>query len=300
VIVAIGSWDSPVSRPGDALAATATDWHASHGRYQVFLFAPVQGGSVGWCFASTTANGGQFGCTLAPMPGYPILDESCGGSSPPPVKTCPVLTTGEVAAVSVRGGIPIPTRSEPGLPYGFRAVLLELNGIEERGLPKLTAFGVNGETIPSPTQLPERLRAGYELGTRGWQRPARPKRGACQITSTGVPGLTAQWGRTIQHIRSFTGIIGRPFLSCVDTEYYLENWPLDVGVVLDATQPGTAPAPLPLMKPLHGHLGYFQAPGGNGKVLGRRIHGAWLLVEGGSDLRQRLTVLEHARATIQW
>jgi hypothetical protein len=131
-------------------------------------------------------------------------------------------------------------------------------------------------------------------------RRLRTKRGACQITTAGVAGLTAQWGGTIRHIRSVTGIIGRPFLGCADTEYYLENWPLDIGVVLDATQPGAAPAPLPLMKPVRGHLGYFQAPGGNGNVLGRRIHGAWLLVEGGSDLQQRLNVLEHARASIHW
>ncbi len=99
-------------------------------------------------------------------------------------------------------------------------------------------------------------------------------------------------------LEAFTGLIGRPFLSCADTEYDLDSSPLDAGVVLDATHPGTAPAPLPGMTGVQGHSGIFRAPGWDGPITGRRIHGAWLLVEGGSSAQQRLTVLEHLRASV--
>jgi hypothetical protein len=99
-------------------------------------------------------------------------------------------------------------------------------------------------------------------------------------------------------LRSFTGLIGRPFLSCVDTQYELNGSLLDAGVLLDATHPGVAPAALPGMRPVAGHGGVVQAPGWDGKLVGLRTGHAWLLVEGGSSLQQRLTVLEHLRAAV--
>jgi hypothetical protein len=53
------------------------------------------------------------------------------------------------------------------------------------------------------------------------------------------------------------------------------------------------------MKPLAGHSGVFQALGWNGRLLGRRTQNAWLVVEGGSSVEQRLTVLEHLHASVK-
>jgi hypothetical protein len=38
--------------------------------------------------------------------------------------------------------------------------------------------------------------------------------------------------------------------------------------------------------------------GVHGKLLARRIRNAWIVVEGGERLQQRLTVLQHLNATI--
>jgi len=289
---------SHVGRPSGALAATTSEAHASHERYEVVLTPPVEGGWVGWCVAYADATGSGGGCPVLATPGRPVLDEDWGTSSPPPVTHGLVLTTGEVAAVSVDGGMPIPTRAEAGLPYGLRAVLVEISsdGVPLRGhLLHVVPLDANGQPIPQPEPPPTPI--GYELESVFWQRPARPKQGVCQLSTTHLPGLTAQWGHAVPHLRSFTGILGRAFISCVDTEYYMHNWPLDASIDLDATHPGVAPAPLPDFKPVSGHPGVVQAPGWL-KLVGRRIRGAWLLVEGGSGPEQRLTVLEHLRATI--
>jgi hypothetical protein len=254
---------------------------------------------VGWCVTDTTGNGGGFSCTIAPTGSDPIIHESWSGFEPPPVTHGLAVTTGEVTAVSVGGGPPIPTRLEPGLPYGLRAVLVEINGKLGSLLGealRFTALDPTGRRLPRPARARRDPERG--LPVRAWQRPARPTSGACQLTTDHVPGLTAQWGASVQRLKSSSGIIGRPYLSCVDTEYYLENWPLDAAVVLDATRPGTPPAPLLRMRPVHGRPGVVQAPGAQKDIVGRRIPGAWLLVEGGSGLRQRLTVLEHLHATV--
>jgi hypothetical protein len=302
----LGGAPTPFADAPSSARATTSEWHASQQHYEVFLAPPVQGGSVGWCVVNTVATrmsgnlvatGGGFGCPIVLTPGRPILDESWSGSSPPPVLRGLVLTRSEVAAVSVNGGTPIPTRTEPGLPYGLRAVLLEMNGTTLMGRPpELTPLSMSGQALTQPPMRP--MPTAYGLETSGWKRPGHPKLGACKISATHVPGLTARWGRVVRHVRAISDLIGRPFLSCADTEYFFQNWPLDAGIVLDATHPGVPPAPLPLMKPAAGHPGYYQAPGGNGNVLARRIHGAWLLVEGGSGLQQRFVVLSHLRATI--
>jgi hypothetical protein len=103
----------------------------------------------------------------------------------------------------------------------------------------------------------------------------------------------------ISRPHSYTGIIGRVFLSCADTEYYLHNWPLDAGVLLDAGHPGTPPAPLPDMKAVHGHAGVFTAPGEGGALTARRVGNAWLVVDGGSGQGQRLAVLADLRAIVR-
>jgi hypothetical protein len=67
--------------------------------------------------------------------------------------------------------------------------------------------------------------------------------------------------------------------------------------VLNAAHPGARPEQLHDFKPMPGHPGAFEAAGWTGLVA-RRIPGAWIVVEGGSGLQQRLTVLEHLRASI--
>lgn len=68
VFVALALGATPASladEPSTALAAVPGEWHASNQHYEVFLTAPVQGGSVGWCLVDTTVRDGGFGCSLA-------------------------------------------------------------------------------------------------------------------------------------------------------------------------------------------------------------------------------------------
>jgi hypothetical protein len=303
VVVAVGgviagtSWShaealSAVNPHGDrALSAKAQP-------YDVQLVAPVQGGLVGWCMTYDTPHRSGGKCPVVPTAARPIVAESWSSSSAPAVTEVVALTTGQVTSMSLPGAqSPVLTRAQPGLPYGLRAAFIEVPGQQPAGAPHpaLTPFGANGQPLaeaspPSPTT--------YGLASKAWRRPARAPSGACAISATPLPGLAARSGRVVLRLRSFTGLIGRPFLSCVDTQYGLNGSMLDAGVLLDATQPGVAPAALPGMKPVSGHGGVVQAPGWDGKLVGRRTGHAWLLVEGGSSLQQRLTVLEHLRAAV--
>jgi hypothetical protein len=267
--------------------------------YELLLTAPVQGGLVGWCmtYRSPHRYGGK--CPVIPTPARPILAEAWSSGAAQPVSEAVVLTSPQVAAVSVPG-VPssVQARPQAGLPYGFRAAFLEIPGPQgsRHPHPPITPLNSAGQPIPQPE--PRSTPSGYGLPTSFWKSPSHPPAGPCEITSTPLPGLQARWGHVVLDVRSFTGITGRPFLSCVDTQYELRGWGLDAGVVLDATHPGLAPAPLPGMSAVRGHRGVFKAPGWDGELAGRRIGRAWLLVEGGSSQTQRLTVLEHLRATV--
>ncbi len=289
-----------VAMNSSATVTPSLSWHASDRPYQFFLTAPVGAGDVGWCLNFKATNEGGSSCGFAPhtKPEGPILSESWGSSGPPEISQTQVVTTKEVADVSVDGGAPIPTRAQPRLPDELRAVLLEASGSSKSfSPPELGARDASGHPLPAPLR---HHREQAELEAFGWHSPGRPTHGPCEISVAHVTGLTAQWGAAIKAIRPVEGLLGKPFLGCTDTEYYLHDWPLDVGVVLDATDPGTEPAPLPQMKPVSGRPGYYGAPGNQASILGRRLKGAWLLVEGGKDLQQRLTVLGHARAAINW
>jgi len=161
-------------------------------------------------------------------------------------------------------------------------------------LPEVVAFDTKG----SPLNQPEAsLTSSVELDDVFWQRPSRPPRGPCRLDGTQLPGLTAQWGHVARRIRPFADLLPPALVSCIDTEYHLDNWPLDAAVVLNAAHPDEPPKPLHDFQPVPGHPTDFQGPAWH-HMVARRIPGAWLVVEGGRDLQQRLTVLEHLRASI--
>jgi hypothetical protein len=72
---------------------------------------------------------------------------------------------------------------------------------------------------------------------------------------------------------------------------------LEAAIVVDASSPGIRPAAIPEMKPVSGHPGVVQSRFVGGELVARRIPQAWLLVEGGSDPRERVIVLAHLSAT---
>lgn len=271
-----------------------------YGWWEARLLPPLQGGSVGWCVAFEFHGSGSWGCPADPVVGKPIVDEDWGGSSPPPVTDGEALTLSNVRAVSVDGGPPIPTYTRPGLPFGLRAVAVDAPGVFGPGSglqsSRFTALDEHDNPLPQPRT--QRELAWSQSGTR-WQRPQRPSHGICSIKASGLQGITARWGQVVTRLKSVKGIIGDGFISCIDTEYYFQKWPFDAAVLLDAEHPLTAsPVVIPNLSPVHGHPGIFSAIGGNGKILARRINKAWLVLQGGYTLQQRLTVFQHLHTAI--
>jgi hypothetical protein len=270
---------------------------------QVMLVPQITAGWAGWCMA--VASGGSDGCVTYPAMSGPVVSESwsAGGS----VTIGAALTTGEVAAVSVDGGRPVRTRLASAVAgaLGLRSVIVEihskkLEAEDNKSYPHFTPLGAKGVVIQRPAE--QGIPLGVELPVHRWRQPEHAPPGICELRVTEWPGVSARWGGVVTAIgRSYSGPLGRPFLSCASTEYFREEQPAEAGVLLDGSRPGAPPPPLPAMRAVAGHPGIFEAGGrtGEGQMLGRRIPHAWLVVEeGGSTRAQRLALLEHLRATV--
>jgi hypothetical protein len=263
------------------------------------LSPSLQGGQAGWCVAWTSSGGG--GCGALPLRDSPIfggvlVEPSRLGPpshSGPPAPLGPykvtVLTIPAALAVAVGHEKPVPTRPT-GLPYGYRFAVVPTASAS----PSIVAFDAHGHRIG------ERFEPSLAGPASFWQRPERPPPGLCQLSARGLHGLTAEWGHVVSRVAAYRGVVGRIFQSCVDTEYYLDNWPLETAILLDAEHPGGPPGPLPGMTPVPGVPQVFNAPGAlTGNLTAERRSNAWLVVAGGSGPAQRLAVLRHLQATIR-
>ncbi len=273
--------------------------------FNVRLSPVLTGGQTGWCTVSSEG-GSCAGTPSTASPFFGGVEESYGAKSHYDITT--VLTTPQVAAVLVNGRR-VASVSLPGLPYGLRAARVVTRAspgpredgrararrhIIERPQPLvLVALDAHGRRIPSN----EPSKAQSPSTSLAWQRPAAPAAGVCQLRATGLGGLAAQWGHVASRVLPYPGqIIGRAFTSCVDTEYYLNKWPMDAAILLDAAHPGTRPAAIPGLIAVPGTRGFFNGPGGfQGELTATRVKNAWLVVAGGSGERQRLLVLRHLR-----
>jgi hypothetical protein len=126
-----------------------------------------------------------------------------------------------------------------------------------------------------------------------WNKPARPPTGPCELGEHGLPALTPEWGHVAVAIVPVLDAEGELFLSCTDTEYFLDGWPLDAAILLDAHNPGRTLAKIPGATPVTGQPDTVNLQVGNppGDITARRVGDAWIAVQGGRDLSQRLQVL---------
>lgn len=271
--------------------------------YEVLLVPKLQGGTSGWCL--TVVMMGKGGCTVPPTSAGPIFVENCDGSASTGIEIY-ALVTSKVAAVSIAGGPQIPTRAETALPNGLRAVFVEIHSqanshqiSSENTCPHFVPLGISGAPIKRSSK-PTLSLAATLPGRMEWQHPAQRLAGACQISVRHLPGFSAHWGSVATRIGPSRGLIGRAFLSCADTEYFSqEDTSMDAAVLLDASYPGTTPAPLPGMRPLPGHHQVFRARGSGGELVASRIREGWLVVEeGGTGLQEPLALLVHLHATV--
>jgi hypothetical protein len=147
---------------------------------------------------------------------------------------------------------------------------------------------------------PRREASFVPAGVRSWRNPARPSPGACALRYRGLPTLIPEWGSVVATIRPVRGPEGELFLSCADTEFSLHGWPLHAAILVDAHAPGRALVALPGAVPVKGQPGTVNIAVANppGDMTARRVGNAWLIVQGGRDVAQRLLLLQHLHIEI--
>jgi len=266
---------------------------------RVLLVPQNSASGVGWCIGVVRPNGSIGESNCPSESGRLIVGEGSGEGGSPLVARAYALTAPQVAAVSVDGGPPIRTRSDPALPGGLRAVVVELRGL--KGLLgdalRFTPLDAKGRPIPRVKRPGPPL--GAEVSVRPLPNPAHPTSGACRIETTPLAGLAVQGGNLVTHVMPYRGLLGHPYLTCVSISYNVNGWPATASVLLDASDPGVPPMPLPGMLAVAGHSGIFRAPGISGEMEVRRIRGGWLSVSGTNGLQQRLVLLEHLSAIVR-
>lgn len=284
-------------------------------QYAIDMSPYLNAGETGWCVGVISTErqrlrGWSEGC--GGTPGAPIVAESFEAPEPKHATLNWAITTAAVAAVRF-GDHVVRTRSEPRLPSGFRAAVeivapgygpgpgrvrevTRVHGkVEVLSHPRaVEALNAHGKVIHYPT--PQAPRPGttpsWFQKTVYWAPPQAPPNLPCSIHSRPLSGPEPQWGNVATGIRPIAGVPGSAFVSCADTEFYWHHSPLEAAVLLNAARPGAEPGAFPQMQPVSGHSGVFDAPGGvQGHLTSRRISGAWLVVQGGDSLMQRLAVL---------
>jgi hypothetical protein len=220
----------------------------------------------------------------------------------------PALPVGDRAAVFfIPAKGPIPVFFMPGLPAGPpRGERLPgmKNNIPVIAIVPLDRSGRvihTAQCTPPPDRpqaltwmAPDALRRWWPLPGfttpyqgPGYHAPTRPRPGVCELTQHGLPALHAQFGDTIAAISPVHDALGEVFVSCVDTEHYLDGWPDQVGVLLDGHRPGHVLGPIPGARPVPGQPGIVDLPTGqfpsswgsprNFGVTAKRVGNAWLV-----------------------
>jgi hypothetical protein len=245
-----------------------------------------------------------------------------------------VLTSPQVVAVRI-GSRTIRTVSSRDLPTGDRAAVffipaknnistiailpLDHSGqvIATRPLPPTTRFTPPYGSLPLTWMAPDAVTRWWPLlglavpyHHPGHHGRTHPGPGVCELAQHGFPALHAEFGHTIATISPDPDALGQLFVSCVDTEYYLHGWPLQAGVLLDGRQPGQVLRPIPGARPVPGQPQMVNLPAGRVpwnygspvtadspqlSLTAKRVGNAWLVVQGGSGLAQRLQVLSSLR-----
>jgi hypothetical protein len=240
------------------------------------------------------------GCATTPTESLPLSMVLTSADARTRKESIVVLTTPQVAAVRLGAHRVVATTELPGLPYGLRAARIVVPFIGRRSAAGRIVFQAPAEPSLAPLDRAGRPIASAPVRPSA-QAPALAARGPCTLKAGGVPGLAARWSHVASEIAPYRGaLVGRAFFSCIDTEYYLHNWPLDAAILLDAAHPGSSPAAIPGLAPVPGRAGYLDGPGDfKGELTAIRRGNAWLVVAGGSGLSQRIAVLSHLTATVK-
>jgi hypothetical protein len=236
-------------------------------------------------------------------------------------RSLPVGDRAAVFFVPAKG--PVPVFFMPGIPVGppQGTVPPGMRNIPTIAIVPLDRFGrviATTRCAPPPAEAPPLTWMAPAAVRRWWplqgftvpyqgpgyHAPTSPRPGVCELAQHGLPALHVQFGHTVAWISPVNDALGEVFLSCVDAEYYLDGWPLQVGVLLDGHRPGQVLGPIPGARPVPGQPGMVNLATGqfpsslftrNYGVTAKRFGNSWLVVQGGSGLAQRVQVLNCLR-----
>ncbi len=274
------------------------------GSVVVRLSPNIEGSQAGWCVLVVSRAGGEGGsCGPLPTRAHPLLGGGSGWELGEPNVTTTVVTAPQVAYVLVNGRRRVATVAA-GLPYGLRAAAVHTplpprhQRLLRLSIPKLTALNASGQRIVESPDY------GDGLPFRDWNRPGAQAQGVCQLHAAGVRGLTAEWGQVAIAIHPYPGqIVGRGFVSCLDTEYYVPGRGMRAALLLDAANPGrSAPAAIPGLAPIPQVPGMYNGSGDysfHGPITAKRAGNAWIVVAGGGKGAEeaRIRLLRHLTAS---
>jgi hypothetical protein len=185
------------------------------------------------------------------------------------------LAEPDVAAVRVSGIGTFKPRALSGLPPGVRIVVFYRSpgspgvivppGMSVRDVESmqrhhvraitLTPLDAQGRVIPS-SQAP--LGNGLQLPIAYWQASAKtPRQARCALRSSAA-NVRVQWGEAAKAIVADQSVSGPAFLACTNIWYTLPGRTFEVGLLLNAQQPGAPPASLWGATPIPGHTGLVQ------------------------------------------
>jgi hypothetical protein len=284
---------APVLQAGTAGLCTLIDYRSIVGR-----------GGFGW-----GGCGGPYPTSSQPLFGHGAFAVYPGGRIPTGGVIEYILTGPGVAAVRVGAKMTVTARSEPGLPAGDRAVVFYLPagspavappGIPEGrlGLPAgvqpltLTALDSFGRPIPATSTAPV-----FRLPARFWQRPERQPQGSCTLAAPS--GFSALRGTVVYRTSPVPGVQGAALLFCLSTDYSVNGTTVVAAVLLNARSPASQPPAIFGATAVPGNAGFvnreYPSVGSLEPITARRDGNAWLVVQGGDDLAQRLDVLRQLK-----
>ena len=268
----------------------------------VSLSPNLEGGQAGWCVTIFEKSGASGTCGPLPTVAHPLLVGTSGWTHGDRDVTTTEITAPRVAYFLVNGTRRVATKRLPELPYGLRVATIHTPlqrsirrrpGVLATRPPRLVPLDSHGRPIPESRDY-------GAVWFRDWNRPAAALKGPCQLRVSGIGGVTAEWGQVATALRPYPGqIVGRGFLSCVDTEYYLPGRGMRAAVLLDAAHPGRIPpASIPGLSPIPNAPGLYNSTAEDavrGPLTAKREGDAWVLVAGGGRNAEqaRIRLLRH-------
>jgi hypothetical protein len=302
---------TPLHLPPEPSLLSARHAGSTSQPIRVSLSPNLEGGQAGWCVTILEKNGGATG-TCGPLPtfGHPLLTGGSGWTHGDNYITTIEITAPRVAYFLVNGTRRVATKRLAGVPYGLRVAIIHTprRGALRRSPDRLAALAFRPPTIIPLNALGKPIAESRDYGAvwfRDWNRPATPLKGPCQLHVSGLGGITAEWGQVATAIRPYPGqIIGRGFLSCINTEYYVPGRGMRAAVLLDAANPGaSAPAAIPGLEPIPQAPGLYNSTGDydfHGPMTAKREGNAWIVVAGGGRNAEeaRIRLLRHLTVTL--